>query len=407
MQITRNKVHDLIFGETTPTLQAHGIRFDAVTGTAAFPNTVSNNAMYNFWGAGPQYGISSNNSNYLKIYHNTISLDDSTAPTISNVVTCGYGLLGSAVSVGGEFYNNSVTIRRGGLTTRTGISVRANDFNLKADYNNYLITAATGFNFTGSQASTTYASLSDWQVTKKDTNSVSIDPGYINVPGGDLTPGNVPFENKGTPLAVVPRDLNDSIRSVTKPDIGAYEFTICKPLGPLVVTIDSVGGNAIRFAWLPVTNATGYLVSRNGINWAAPSSGPKGTTHTVTGLSGLDTTGIIVQALGTRFDCPPQISPRIKSQTMTDAVFFPNMFSPNDNGTDDVFKVYSNIIKSMRLMIYNQWGTKVFETADVNMGWDGKYQGKPQPVGVYIYVASIRLTDNTTIMKKGSFNLIR
>ena len=58
-------------------------------------------------------------------------------------------------------------------------------------------------------------------------------------------------------------------------------------------------------------------------------------------------------------------------------------------------------------MIYNQWGTKVFETADYNTGWDGKYQGKPQPVGVYIYVASIRLTDNTTIMKKGSFNLIR
>jgi gliding motility-associated-like protein len=407
MQITRNKVHDLIYGETTPTLQAHGIRFDAVTGTAALPNTVSNNAMYNFWGAGPQYGISSNNSNYLRVYHNTISLDDSLATTISNIVTCGYGVLGSAVTTGTEFIDNSVTIRRGGLTTRTGISVRANDFNLKADYNNYLITAATGLNYTGSQAGITYASLNDWRTVKKDTNSVSIDPGYINVPGGDLTPGNVPFENNGTPLAVVPRDLNDSTRSVTKPDMGAYEFTICYPLGPLAVTIDSVGGNAIRFAWQPVTNATGYLVSRNGINWAAPSSGPKGTTHTVTGLMGLDTTGIIVKALGTRFDCPPQVSPRIESKTMTDAVFFPNMFSPNDNGTDDVFKVYSNIIKSMRLMIYNQWGTKVFETADYNTGWDGKYQGKPQPVGVYIYVASIRLSDNTTIMKKGSFNLIR
>lgn len=406
MQITRNKVHDLIFGETTPTLQAHGIRFDAVTGTAALPNTVSNNAMYNFWGAGPQYGISSNNSNYLKIYHNTISLDDSTATTISNIVTCGYGVLGSAVSTGTEFINNSVTNRRGGLTTRTGISVRANDFNLKADYNNYLITGTTGLNYTGSQAGITYASLSDWRAAKKDTNSVSIDPGYINVPGGDLTPGYVPFENKGTSLAV-PRDINDSTRNVTKPDLGAYEFTICYPLGPLVVTIDSVGSNTIRYAWKPVANATSYEVSRNGMVWLTPSSGKLGTTHTVTGLSGLDTTGLIVKALGTRYDCVPQVSPRIKSQTLTDAVFFPNMFSPNGNHVDDEFKVYSNIVKSMRLMIFNQWGVKVFETSDYTAGWDGTYQGKPQPVGVYVYVASIQLTDNTTIMKKGSFNLIR
>lgn len=249
--------------------------------------------------------------------------------------------------------------------------------------------------------------MSNWLAVKKDTNSVSIDPGYVNVPGGDLTPGNVPFENKGTALPAVPRDINDSTRSITKPDLGAHEFTICYPLSPLVVTIDSVGGNTIRFAWKPVTNATAYLVSRNGINWLTPSSGKLGTTHIVTGLNGLDTTGLIVKALGTRYDCPPQISPRIKSQTLSDDVFFPNMFSPNGNKVDDEFKVYSNVVKSMRLMIFNQWGQKVFETSDVTAGWDGTYQGKPQPVGVYVYVATLRLNDNTTVTKKGSLSLIR
>jgi trimeric autotransporter adhesin len=406
-QISRNKVHDLLFGNTAPTIDAHGIHFELVPGSAANPGTVYNNVMYNFWGDGRQYGLYSRNSNYLKIYHNTISLDDSIAAPISGVVTIGYGLIGSA-TVGVEFMNNSVTIRRGGLTTRTGLSILANDFNLKANYNNYLITPATGVNYTGAQAGVNYVQLSDWTAAaKKDTNSVSIDPGYINVPGGDLTPGFVPFENKGISLADVPRDINDSARSVTKPDIGAYEFTICYPLGPLVVTVDSVGGNSIRYAWKPVANATSYLVSRNGINWLTPSSGKLGITHTVAGLSGLDTTGLIVKALGTRYDCPPQISPRIKSQTLTDEVFFPNMFSPNGNHVDDEFKVYSNVVKSMRMMIFNQWGIKVFETSDYNAGWDGTYKGKPQPVGVYVYVASIQLTDNTTITKKGSFNLIR
>ncbi len=50
-------------------------------------------------------------------------------------------------------------------------------------------------------------------------------------------------------------------------------------------------------------------------------------------------------------------------------------------------------------------GYQGFETADVNAGWDGNYQGKPQPVGVYIYVASMQLTDNTTIMKKEALTL--
>jgi gliding motility-associated-like protein len=407
MQITRNKVHDLVFGNTTPTIEACGIRFESVTSTSAYPGTISNNAMYNFWGLGRQYGIYSSSSNYLKMYHNTISLDDSLATPISGVITCGYGSLGIAATVGNEFINNCVTIRRGGLTTRTGMFVRANDFNLKADYNNYLINAATGFNYTGSQANINYATLSDWRVARKDTNSVSIDPGYINAPGGDLTPGNVPFENKGIALYAVPRDINDSTRSYTNPDLGAYEFTICYPLGPLEVIVDSTGGNTIRYSWKPVTNATSYLVSRNGINWLTPSSGKLGTTHTVAGLAGLDTTGLIVKALGTRYDCPPQVSPRIKASTLDDKVFFPNMFSPNGNSTDEVFKVYSNVVKSMRMMIFNQWGVKVFETSDVNSGWDGTYKGKPQPVGVYVYVATLHLTDNTTITRKGTLNLIR
>jgi trimeric autotransporter adhesin len=406
MQISRNKVHDLINNGQVATNETHGIHFETVAGMPAFPNTICNNAVYNFGGVGRQYGIYSRNSNHLKVYHNTISLDDSTGTTNAGIVTRGFALMGN-VTVGAEFMNNSVTIKRGGSGTRTCIFINANDNALKSDYNNYLIAATTGVNYTGSMGGSNYAGLNNWLAVRKDSNSVSIDPGFVNVPGGDLTPGYVPFENKGAYITDVPADINDSTRSITRPDIGAYEFTICYPLSPLTVTVDSVGGNMIRFRWAPVTNTTGYLVSRNGINWDIPSSGKMGTTHTVTGLYGMDTTGLMVQAFGTRFDCPPVISQRVKGQTPTDKVFFPNTFTPNNNSVDDVFKVESNVIQSMRLMVYNQWGIKVFETTNVKEGWDGTYQGKPQPVGVYIYVASIRLTDNTTVTKKGAFNLLR
>lgn len=406
MQISRNKVHDLIYNGKVATVEAHGIHFETVAGMAASPGIVSNNAMYNFYGVGRQYGIYTRNSNHLKIYHNTVSLDDSTGTTNAGIMTGGIALMGNP-TVGTEFRNNCITIRRGGAGTKTGIFINGTDNNLTSDYNNYFIAASTGINNTGIMAGKSYAQLSDWIAVGKDTNSVSIDPGYINAPGGDLTPGLVSFENRGMPVTTIPRDINDSTRSVIRPDIGAYEFTICYPLGAIELTVDSVSGNTLRFKWNAVANATGYLVSRNGTNWDVPSSGKTGTTHVVSGLSGLDTTGLIVQALGTRDDCPPVISQRLRSQTLDDQVFFPNMFTPNGNGQDDVFKVYSNVVKTMRLMIFNQWGQKVFETSDPGAGWDGAYKGKPQPVGIYVYVATLRLNDNRTITKKGSLNLIR
>jgi gliding motility-associated-like protein len=216
----------------------------------------------------------------------------------------------------------------------------------------------------------------------------------------------MPFDDKGAVVGVT-NDINNNTRSTSKPDIGAIEFTICYPLGTPVLTVDSVGGFVIRFAWTPAANATGYRVSRDGINWTDPSSGPKGTTHTIAGLLGRDTVGLMVEALGTRWDCPSVFSNRVIGQTLTDQIFIPNTFTPNGNGQDDVFKVYSNVIESMHLMIFNQWGEKIFETTDVKAGWNGTYKGKPQPIGVYVYVASMVLYDNTTSVKKGSFNLLR
>jgi gliding motility-associated-like protein len=38
--------------------------------------------------------------------------------------------------------------------------------------------------------------------------------------------------------------------------------------------------------------------------------------------------------------------------------------------------------------IYDRWGIVVFETTDIDKGWDGTYKGTPQPFGVYVYEVS-------------------
>jgi gliding motility-associated-like protein len=111
--------------------------------------------------------------------------------------------------------------------------------------------------------------------------------------------------------------------------------------------------------------------------------------------------------LGSRADCPEYISQLVKGQTLTDGIFIPNTFTPNGNGQNDVFKVYSNVMKAIHWMVFNQWGEKVFETTDLNGSWDGSYKGKPQPIGVYVYVVVGTLSDGTSVTQKGTFNLIR
>jgi gliding motility-associated-like protein len=61
----------------------------------------------------------------------------------------------------------------------------------------------------------------------------------------------------------------------------------------------------------------------------------------------------------------------------------------------------------MQLRVFNQWGQLIFYSDNISQGWDGKYSGQQQPIGVYAYTLKAVLNDNTVINKKGSINLIR
>ena len=58
-------------------------------------------------------------------------------------------------------------------------------------------------------------------------------------------------------------------------------------------------------------------------------------------------------------------------------------------------------------MLYDRWGEKVFETHDVNVGWDGTYKGKPVDPAVYAYYVELTTGDDKKIVQKGDITLIR
>lgn len=85
----------------------------------------------------------------------------------------------------------------------------------------------------------------------------------------------------------------------------------------------------------------------------------------------------------------------------------PKAFSPNGDGSNDILYVRGAGIEEVDLKIYNRWGEAIFETTDLNTGWDGTYNGKEQPVEAYGYVLNVTFIDGTTFYKKGNVTLLR
>ena len=77
-------------------------------------------------------------------------------------------------------------------------------------------------------------------------------------------------------------------------------------------------------------------------------------------------------------------------------VNFPSSFSPGSKGVNNSF--YPQVINAtaslyFNMIISNKEGDVVYETYQVQDGWDGTHRGNPCPVGVYQYHATILESD--------------
>lgn len=88
-------------------------------------------------------------------------------------------------------------------------------------------------------------------------------------------------------------------------------------------------------------------------------------------------------------------------------IFIPSAFSPNGDQQNDLFRIRGNTIETMYLVIYDRWGEKVFETKDINTGWNGYYKGKLVPPDVYVYYVETTCFNKTEFRKKGNVTVIR
>ncbi len=89
------------------------------------------------------------------------------------------------------------------------------------------------------------------------------------------------------------------------------------------------------------------------------------------------------------------------------SVFVPNTFSPNLDGSNDVLYVRSNYVTDLYFAVYDRWGEKVFETTDIQKGWDGTYKGMQSDPGVFGYYLKYTCNNGEESFRKGNVTLIR
>ena len=95
-------------------------------------------------------------------------------------------------------------------------------------------------------------------------------------------------------------------------------------------------------------------------------------------------------------------------------VYIPSAFSPNNDGINDFFTVYTGkgVVAIHNLQVFSRWGEVLFSVDDLisgdeEMGWNGRFKGRLMSTGVYTYVAEIEFIDGSVELFKGTVNLMR
>jgi gliding motility-associated-like protein len=107
-------------------------------------------------------------------------------------------------------------------------------------------------------------------------------------------------------------------------------------------------------------------------------------------------------------DCKTEGTLKIERKACKVSVYFPNIFSPNDDGINDVYEPLGEEFEGIDFRIFNRWGNVVFQSGNSrSFAWNGTFQNRAAPEDVYtFYFTFLNKKTNEIEQKTGSFLLI-
>jgi len=173
-----------------------------------------------------------------------------------------------------------------------------------------------------------------------------------------------------------------SIYEIKNTDAG-NDTTICNGN---IVQLGNANYQGVTYSWQPTTGLSNANIGN-------PTASPaQTTTYYLTQTTACNITTDTVTV--TVCDLPD--------------VTVPNIFTPNNDGINDEFRITSKKITSLNCKIYNRWGILVGELTRINEGWDGRStSGLQCTTGFYYYVLTATGEDGKEYDEKGFVSLVK
>jgi gliding motility-associated-like protein len=121
-----------------------------------------------------------------------------------------------------------------------------------------------------------------------------------------------------------------------------------------------------------------------------------------------ETTTYIVTSIDS-FGCRVSDTLIVEVDIRCNEVVVPTIFSPNGTGpqANETFCIFSDCVEQFKLLIFNRWGEKIFESEDISQCWDGTFKGIEAATGPYAFNLYIKRADETVFSKSGTISLVR
>jgi gliding motility-associated-like protein len=178
--------------------------------------------------------------------------------------------------------------------------------------------------------------------------------------------------------------VSNSLAVSTTPNINAGQDLYIKSGSSKTIQATVANASQLKFLWKPAT----FLGSTSVL------------TPVTTPLNDISYT---VQATDKISGCTASDSVLVKVVT---EIYVPNAFTPNGDGKNDTWGIPALALYPAAIVtIYNRYGQIIFLSQGYGKPWDGAFQGKPQPIGAYIY--TIKPDENPLHLINGTVMLVR
>ncbi len=192
----------------------------------------------------------------------------------------------------------------------------------------------------------------------------------------------------------------------------------CDLVIEIPLNIESIHADFVQLDTNLICPGLGYFInisqSNAKFNWVLDGEIKSSFGDTIEAqFPGAGVYDVTLEAESLTSTCKESITKEVTIEDIRTSVRFPNLFTPNEDGENDVFRPifedpsWEDRMEIVEFKVYNRWGNLVYDNDDVTLGWNGEFRGERAPSEVYAFYMAVEIDGCQKFEKKGSVTLIR